>query len=144
MNRGAGWCRYEPLGWEFPSWAAINGPAFNILKGAVAVSDRIITVSKGCARLWALLGRGTHPAWGRSQHDQLVTDVLPAATYLPVSQHALLRSSSWQPGLLLAGPRLQAATCKQACWRLATAHMCISCVIPLLGLGPQGTSLLVG
>lgn len=38
--------RYEPLSWEFPSWASINGPAVNILKGAVVTSDRIVTVSE--------------------------------------------------------------------------------------------------
>ena len=38
--------RYDPLSWEYPSWAAINGPAVNILKGAIAVSDRVLTVSQ--------------------------------------------------------------------------------------------------
>lgn len=41
------WCgRYDPLSWEYPSWASINGPAVNILKGALVASDRIVTVSQ--------------------------------------------------------------------------------------------------
>ena len=39
-------CRYDPLSWEYPSWASINGPAVNILKGALVASDRIVTVSQ--------------------------------------------------------------------------------------------------
>lgn len=38
--------RYDPLSWEYPTWASINGPAVNILKGAVAVADRVLTVSQ--------------------------------------------------------------------------------------------------
>ena len=38
--------RYDPLSWEYPSWASINGPAVNILKGALVTSDRIVTVSE--------------------------------------------------------------------------------------------------
>lgn len=38
--------RYDPLSWEYPSWASINGPAVNILKGALVASDRIVTVSQ--------------------------------------------------------------------------------------------------
>jgi len=40
---------YDPLSWEYPTWASINGPAVNILKGAVAVADRVLTVSQGYA-----------------------------------------------------------------------------------------------
>ena len=43
-------CRYDPLSWEYPTWASINGPAVNILKGALVTSDRIVTVSE--VRLW--------------------------------------------------------------------------------------------
>ena len=39
-------CRYDPLSWEYPSWASINGPAVNILKGALLTSDRVVTVSE--------------------------------------------------------------------------------------------------
>ena len=39
-------CRYDPLSWEYPSWAAVNGPAVNILKAGVATADRILTVSQ--------------------------------------------------------------------------------------------------
>lgn len=39
-------CRFHALSWEFPSWAAINGLAFNILKGGVAAADRVVTVSQ--------------------------------------------------------------------------------------------------
>ncbi len=39
-------CRYDPLSWEYPTWASINGPAVNILKGALVTSDRIVTVSE--------------------------------------------------------------------------------------------------
>ena len=48
-NKGpasVGLCRYDPLSWEYPSWASINGPAVNILKGALVASDRIVTVSQ--------------------------------------------------------------------------------------------------
>ena len=38
--------RYEHLQWEYPSWASINGPAVNLLKGAVLCSDRVVTVSE--------------------------------------------------------------------------------------------------
>ncbi len=38
--------RYDPLSWEYPTWASINGPAVNILKGALVTSDRIVTVSE--------------------------------------------------------------------------------------------------
>ena len=41
-----GWRRYEHLSWEYPSWASINGPAVNLLKGAVLCSDRVVTVSE--------------------------------------------------------------------------------------------------
>ena len=41
-------CRYDPLSWEYPSWASINGPAVNILKGALLTSDRVVTVSEVC------------------------------------------------------------------------------------------------
>lgn len=40
---------YDPLSWEYPSWASINGPAVNILKGALVTSDRVVTVSEGYA-----------------------------------------------------------------------------------------------
>ncbi|CAK0737501.1 hypothetical protein CVIRNUC_000923 [Coccomyxa viridis] len=40
---------YDPLSWEYPSWASINGPAVNILKGALLTSDRVVTVSEGYA-----------------------------------------------------------------------------------------------
>ena len=32
--------------WKFPDWAAINGPAINILKGAILAADRVMTVSQ--------------------------------------------------------------------------------------------------
>ena len=38
--------RYDPLSWEYPTWASINGPAVNILKGALVTSDRVVTVSE--------------------------------------------------------------------------------------------------
>lgn len=48
--------RYDPLSWEYPSWASINGPAVNILKGALVASDRIVTVSQVClASAWYLV-----------------------------------------------------------------------------------------
>lgn len=47
--------RYDPLSWEFPSWAAITGPAVNILKGGVAVADRVVTVSQVTAALTDLM-----------------------------------------------------------------------------------------
>ena len=53
-------CRYGPLSWEYPSWASINGPAVNILKGALLTSDRVVTVSEVCQPAHA------HP-WQRLQ-----------------------------------------------------------------------------
>ena len=37
---------YDPMGWEYPSWAHINGPAVNLLKGGILTADRVMTVSK--------------------------------------------------------------------------------------------------
>ena len=37
---------YDPMGWEYPSWAHINGPAVNLLKGGIMTADRVMTVSK--------------------------------------------------------------------------------------------------
>lgn len=34
------------MGWEYPSWAHINGPAVNLLKGGILTADRVMTVSK--------------------------------------------------------------------------------------------------
>ena len=39
-------CSYDPMGWEYPSWAHINGPAVNLLKGGILTADRVMTVSK--------------------------------------------------------------------------------------------------
>lgn len=38
--------RFDTLGWEFPSWSATPGPAFNILKGGILAADRVLTVSE--------------------------------------------------------------------------------------------------
>ena len=59
-------CRYDPLSWEYPSWASINGPAVNILKGALLTSDRVVTVSEvwpacPCAPCHILLGEIESP-----------------------------------------------------------------------------------
>ena len=40
--------RFDTLGWEFPSWSATPGPAFNILKGGILAADRVLTVSEVC------------------------------------------------------------------------------------------------
>ncbi|KAK9862858.1 hypothetical protein WJX84_002295 [Apatococcus fuscideae] len=40
---------FETLGWEFPSWSATPGPAFNILKGGILAADRVVPVSQGYA-----------------------------------------------------------------------------------------------
>ena len=40
---------YDPLSWRYPDWAAVTGPAVNVLKGAVVASDRVVTVSGGYA-----------------------------------------------------------------------------------------------
>ncbi len=42
------YCRFETLGWEFPSWSDTPGPAFNILKGGILAADRVMTVSQVC------------------------------------------------------------------------------------------------
>lgn len=34
------------MGWEYPSWSHVNGPAVNLLKGGVLTADRVMTVSK--------------------------------------------------------------------------------------------------
>lgn len=34
------------LEWKFPDWAAVTGPAINILKGAILAADRVMTVSQ--------------------------------------------------------------------------------------------------
>jgi hypothetical protein len=34
------------MGWEYPTWSHINGPAVNLLKGGVLTADRVMTVSK--------------------------------------------------------------------------------------------------
>ncbi|BDA44490.1 Soluble starch synthase 1, chloroplastic/amyloplastic [Coccomyxa sp. Obi] len=61
---------YDPLSWEYPSWASINGPAVNILKGALVASDRIVTVSQGYA--WEITtpegGWGLHGVLQARQH----------------------------------------------------------------------------
>ncbi|KAK9834131.1 hypothetical protein WJX81_000869 [Elliptochloris bilobata] len=61
---------YEHLSWEYPSWASINGPAVNLLKGAVLCSDRIVTVSQGYA--WEICtsegGWGLHNVLLGRQH----------------------------------------------------------------------------
>ena len=46
--------RYDPMGWEYPSWSHINGPAVNLLKGGILTADRVMTVSK--ARSWQPAG----------------------------------------------------------------------------------------
>jgi len=46
---------YDPMGWEYPSWAHINGPAVNLLKGGIMTADRVMTVSKvRCAAICSL------------------------------------------------------------------------------------------
>ena len=39
-------CRWDVLEWKFPDWAAVTGPAINILKGAILAADRVMTVSQ--------------------------------------------------------------------------------------------------
>ena len=34
------------MGWEYPTWSHVNGPAVNLLKGGVLTADRVMTVSK--------------------------------------------------------------------------------------------------
>lgn len=50
------------MGWEYPSWSHVNGPAVNLLKGGVLTADRVMTVSKVCRPdLWVprnILGTG--------------------------------------------------------------------------------------
>lgn len=36
------------MGWEYPTWSHVNGPAVNLLKGGVLTADRVMTVSKVC------------------------------------------------------------------------------------------------
>lgn len=38
--------RWDVLEWKFPDWAAVTGPAINILKGAILAADRVMTVSQ--------------------------------------------------------------------------------------------------
>jgi hypothetical protein len=40
------------MGWEYPTWSHVNGPAVNLLKGGVLTADRVMTVSK----VWQLDG----------------------------------------------------------------------------------------
>ena len=85
--------RYGALAWEFPSWAAINGPAFNILKGAVAVSDRIVTVSQvppKQSHLLAVAVACLKVAKG-DKEDMLRIDV-HAATWSCLYLHACLKT----------------------------------------------------
>lgn len=42
-------CRWDVLEWKFPDWAAVTGPAINILKGAILAADRVMTVSQVCS-----------------------------------------------------------------------------------------------
>lgn len=44
--------RWDVVEWKFPDWAAVNGPAINILKGAILAADRVMTVSQVCS--WRL------------------------------------------------------------------------------------------
>ena len=34
------------MGWEYPTWSHVNGPAVNLLKGGMLTADRVMTVSK--------------------------------------------------------------------------------------------------
>ena len=38
--------RYEPMGWRYPDWSHVNGPAVNLLKGGILTADRVMTVSQ--------------------------------------------------------------------------------------------------
>ena len=46
LRLGAAVCRWDVLEWKFPDWAAVTGPAINILKGAILAADRVMTVSQ--------------------------------------------------------------------------------------------------
>ena len=47
--------RWDVLEWKFPDWAAVTGPAINILKGAILAADRVMTVSQVLFPVSALL-----------------------------------------------------------------------------------------
>ena len=54
LRLGAAVCRWDVLEWKFPDWAAVTGPAINILKGAILAADRVMTVSQvGQPPVWA-------------------------------------------------------------------------------------------
>ena len=75
-------CRYDPLSWEYPSWASINGPAVNILKGALLASDRIVTVSQARAvRVACLHALCIAQSWSAASLVTCITP-LPAAARL--------------------------------------------------------------
>lgn len=63
---------WSTVEWKFPDWAAINGPAINILKGAILAADRVMTVSQGYA--WEITtsegGWGLHEVL-QSRQDKL-------------------------------------------------------------------------
>lgn len=63
---------WDVLEWKFPDWAAVTGPAINILKGAILAADRVMTVSQGYA--WEITtsegGWGLHEVL-QSRQDKL-------------------------------------------------------------------------